>query len=283
MKILVTGATGFLGCPLVDILLKEGHRVIASSKDPEKAWTKSWFSGVLYLPLDIKSPLDDPFGYFHEPDLLIHLAWEGLPCYEDLFHFEKNLPNHYRFLKAMIEGGLKSLLVAGTCLEYGLRDGCLTEDMDSRPNTAYGLAKDTLRKSLELLRKNTPFSLKWVRYFYLYCQHQASRGILSELDHALDRGEPVFNMSDGQQLRDYLPVETAARYTAKIAFQEKIQGIINCSSGRPVSIRVLVEEHLKRRGRHIRLNLGHYPYPEYEPMAFWGDTRRLQEALEDRI
>ena len=87
-------------------------------------------------------------------------------------------------------------------------------------------------------------------------------------------------MSSGEQLRDYLPVENVAEYIVKIALQDRINGIINCCSGIPVSIRELVENHLEKKQKKIHLNLGYYPYPDYEPMEFWGDNRKLKAILE---
>jgi dTDP-6-deoxy-L-talose 4-dehydrogenase (NAD+) len=83
-------------------------------------------------------------------------------------------------------------------------------------------------------------------------------------------------MSGGEQLRDYLPVEVVAENIVKIALQNKIQGIINNCSGQPISIRRLVEEYLQKTGAKIDLNLGYYPYPTYEPHAFWGCTKKLE-------
>jgi dTDP-6-deoxy-L-talose 4-dehydrogenase (NAD+) len=86
-------------------------------------------------------------------------------------------------------------------------------------------------------------------------------------------------MSAGEQLRDYLAIDTAASYLAAILQQREFDGVINCSSGRPISVRALVEQRLRERDASIRLNLGHYPYPTHEPMAFWGVADRLQQLL----
>jgi dTDP-6-deoxy-L-talose 4-dehydrogenase (NAD+) len=116
--------------------------------------------------------------------------------------------------------------------------------------------------------------------FYIYGKGQNPASVLSQLDGALERGETVFNMSAGEQLRDYLPVEKAAEYITRIAMQSRINGIINCCRGVPISIRKLVEDHLAKRQKSIRLNLGHYSYPDYEPMAFWGDRTKLNKILD---
>jgi dTDP-6-deoxy-L-talose 4-dehydrogenase (NAD+) len=279
MKVLVTGATGFIGNYVIQELLNQEQRVIATSRNAEKAKSCDWFSQVQYIPCDLNVVQDSFFDFFHQPELLIHLAWEGLPNYQELFHLEKNLFSNYRFLKNILTNGLRKLVVAGTCFEYGMQDGPLSENMETKPNNPYGLAKDTLRKFLEQLQKTTDFEFKWVRLFYIYGKGQSPDAILSQLERALENGETSFNMSGGKQLRDYLPVEKVAKYIVKIARQNRVTGIINCGSGTPISIRKLVEDYLKEKKKSIHLNLGYYPYPEYESMAFWGDTSKLRMAL----
>ena len=108
---------------------------------------------------------------------------------------------------------------------------------------------------------------------------QSPKSIIPQLDKALDNNEESFNMSGGKQLRDYLPVEKVAEHIIKISLQDKITGLINCCSGKPITIKKLVEEHMKRRNKTIKLNLGYYPYPDYVPMEFWGDTTKLKSVL----
>ena len=279
MKILVTGATGFIGNHLVQHLLKKDVEVIATSRSVEKAKQYQWFSKVKYIPCNFEKEQEDYFSFFKRPECIIHLAWDGLWDYKDLLHFEKNVPVHYKFIKNMVHQGLKHVVVTGTCLEYGMQCGPLTEDLETNPSTPYGLGKDTLRKYLEQLCSINSITFQWIRLFYIYGDGQRETSLLSQLDEALRRGEKKFNMSGGEQLRDYLPVEKVAEYIAAIALQTEIQGIINCCSGTPISIRKLVEMHARKRGYSIELNLGYYPYPDYEPMAFWGDNSKLQSIL----
>ncbi len=279
MKVLVTGATGFIGNYVIKELLNQEHQVIATSRNVEKAKSHDWFSQVQYLPCDLSIEQDNFFEFFRRPQLLIHLAWEGLPNYQQLFHLERNLFYDYRFLKNILSNGLRKLVVAGTCFEYGMQNGALIEGMETKPDNSYALAKDCLRKFLEQSQKKGDFDLKWIRLFYMYGKGQSPNSILSQLDKALENGETDFNMSEGEQLRDYLPVEKVAEYIVKVARQNRATGIINCSSGTPISVRKLVENYLKERGKSIHLVLGHYPYLEYEPMTFWGDTSKLRMAL----
>ena len=280
MKVLVTGATGFIGNYVITELLKYNFDVIASGVETKKEIHSEWLGKVTYKHADLNENREDWFSYFNKPDIIIHLSWEGLPNYRELFHIERNLPNNYFFLKKMIENGLKKVVVIGTCFEYGIQTGLLKEDLETKPNNPYGLAKDCLRKFIYELQKNIDFDLKWIRLFYMYGKGQSHNSILSQLEAALKRDDKIFNMSGGEQLRDYLPVEKVAEYIVKISMQDKISGIINCCSGKPVSIRELVENYLAEKNKSIELNLGYYPYPDYEPMAFWGNTKKLKKALE---
>jgi len=280
-KILITGATGFIGNHVIKELLKKDLHVIATSSNPEKAGSFEWFDRVEYVPFDIHamSPGLDYYSFFKKPDILIHLAWEGLPNYKELFHINKNWPAHDAFLKNLIANGLKDLTVAGTCFEYGMQEGILSEDLPSSPANAYAIAKDKLRISIEKFIDNVSCSLKWVRLFYLYGEGQRSNSLLSQLQLALDRRDEVFNMSPGDQLRDYLEVTEAAKYIIRIALQDKVAGIVNCCSGTPITVKQLVTDYLKAQGKDIKLNLGYYPYSEIEPKNFWGDTRKLKTIL----
>src|SRR3978361_2375905 len=162
MKILVTGATGFIGTHVINELLKSNYQVIATTT---RADLKSSIGKLSYAFLDLNNvkPDEDYFSSLNRPDILIHLAWQGLPNYKSLFHFENNLIAHYSFLKNMVTNGLKKLVVTGTCFEYGMKEGCLSEEMVTDPQNPYALAKDTLRKFLFELQKKHPFDFTWIR------------------------------------------------------------------------------------------------------------------------
>jgi dTDP-6-deoxy-L-talose 4-dehydrogenase (NAD+) len=282
-KVFVTGATGFIGNYVVQELLQQNISVIASSRNEKKAKEFLWFNNVKYIPFDLQDINDsiNYFQFFDEPELMIHLAWEGLPNYKSLSHIETNLPRHLIFLGNLIENGLSDLTVTGTCFEYGMQEGCLNEEMPVFPSNPYAIAKDQLRKTLQKLQSSRQFSFKWVRLFYMYGKGQNPNSLLSQLDKAISNAEPVFNMSGGEQVRDYLPVEKAAEYIVKIALQNKTMGIINCCSGQPITVKKFVENYLQAKNKTIKLNLGYYPYPDYEPMNFWGNNRKLKTILND--
>jgi nucleoside-diphosphate-sugar epimerase len=282
MKILVTGATGFVGNHLISALLLQNHKIVASSTNKETATAYEWFTEVEYVEYNIEDRKDvNLFQFFGEPDVLIHLAWQGLPNFKSLHHIENVLFDQMYFIKNLVSNGLKSLTAAGTCLEYGMSGGSLQEDHPCEPRTAYGIAKDSLRKYVQLLNDKYEFSFKWVRFFYMYGPGQHSGSLIPQLETALKNNLDTFKMSGGEQVRDYLEIGDVVRNVVHIALQYKVTGIINCCSGIPISVKAFVESYLHRKGKIIKLELGIYPYPDYEPMGFWGDTTKLKKALSE--
>ena len=160
-------------------------------------------------------------------------------------------------------------MIAGTCFEYGLKSGAISSSSITEPTTVYATAKDTLRKKLTLLSLKKDFNLQWARIFYMFGKGQNSNSIISQLDFAIKNNQKVFLMSGGEQLRDYLPVEKAAEKLSNL-YKSGKNGIFNICSGKPISIRNLVESYIEKKNSNIVPKYGYYPYSVYEPMQFWG-------------
>ena len=255
-------------------LLTRHHAVTAVARNLEMAQQLPWYQQVTFISSDLAEIDGSVREQLGEADLIVHLAWPGLPNYRGLFHLEKNLPEAYSFLKAAVQDGYSRLLVVGTCFEYGRQQGCLVEDLNTLPDNPYGLAKDTLRKFLELLQHEHPFTLQWCRLFYMFGAGQNPKSLLAQLDAAMDRGDDTFPMSGGEQLRDFLAVTEIARRLVQLIEHPEAAGVFNICSGQPISVRKLVENRVHEAGSPIKLQLGVYPYPDYEPFAFWGDTSK---------
>ena len=278
MKVAVTGAAGFVGRHVAAQLEKRGNAptLVVRPGSP----IPHGLPGDRVVLMDIGDAHADAYDRLGRPEMLSHLAWGGLPNYSSPRHLEEELPAHRSFLRGLLDAGLAGLAVAGTCLEYGMQSGALREVLPTAPVTAYGKAKDALRTELEHLRRIRPFNLTWARLFYLHGEGQAPGSLLPQLEGAIARGDGAFNMSGGEQLRDYLPVDEAAGYLVDLALNGRDNGVVNVCSGQPISVRELVEGVVARHSSSIELNLGHFPYPEYEPMAFWGDRSKLDRCLE---
>lgn len=275
MKVLVTGGTGFIGNHVIEELLKNEIEVVVTSRSEEKASYCKWFTKVKFLQYDISTEQGNLFNNIKGVNKLIHLAWDDVSNCNSPDHFEVNLIPQYNFIKKVIKSGVTDITIAGTCLEYGMKSGCLSATTVTDPQNPYALAKDTLRKFLQQFKSQYDFRLKWVRLFYMYGLGQPEKSIIPQLEKTIRLGEREFKMSGGEQLRDYLPVEKVAEKIVAISKNNNVEGIINCCSGKPISIRNLVENYLRENNKTIHLNLGYYPYPNYEPMAFWGESNDL--------
>ena len=279
-RILVTGATGFIGTHVINKLLLLGYEVIATASNIINAKKKDWFEKVVFIPLDFRKLNDvDYYEFFQRPDIVIHLAWEGLPNYTNEFHVNENLPRHKFFLHNLVKNGAKNINVAGTCLEYGMSEGLLNEEMYCNPTLSYAIAKYQLYQYLKQLKKDFTFSLKWIRFFYMYGEGQNTKSLFAQLENAIGNKEEHFNMSGGEQVRDFLPIETVVQNTIDISLQSLVEGIVNCASGKPERVIDFVLGYLRKKQSNIKLNLGFYPYTDYEPMYFWADIEKLKKVI----
>ena len=276
MRVALTGATGFVGRHVSAALARQGVETVLLVRDASRLAHRA--PGIEVVEGDIGTP-ERLFDKLGSPQVLIHLAWAGLPNYRSLHHFEDELPKQYRFIKSMVEAGLKSVLITGTCFEYGMQSGQLDERLVTQPENPYAYAKDALRRQLAFLKRDLPFAMNWTRLFYMYGEGQSATSLYPALASAVMRGDKVFNMSGGQQLRDYLPVEVVADRIVALALSEQEHGVVNVCSGQPIAVINLVRGWIDRHGWQIELNPGFYPYPDYEPMAFWGDPSKMVAAL----
>ena len=266
-KVIVSGATGFIGQHLIPILLKDGYEVLAISRSQKRAESLPWFKDVKFVSYDFHS--DQQITEVEGFRGLIHLAWQDLPNYDSSVHLKKNLPCSYKFIESLLNKGVNQVLIAGTCFEYGLKSGAISSSSTTEPTTQYAIAKDTLRKKLTLLSFKKDFNLQWARIFYMFGKGQNSNSIISQLDFAIKNNQKVFHMSGGEQLRDYLPVEKASEKLSNL-YKSGNKGIFNICSGKPISIRNLVESYIEKKNSNIIPKYGYYPYSVYEPMQFWG-------------
>lgn len=277
MKVLVTGASGFIGKNLIPKLLEKKYQVLAIARSVESIKDLEWFSRIQVIQCDLYESYEDIFNNQTDVNILIHLAWQNLPNYKESFHISENLPKNYEFLKAAVDKKITHILAAGTCLEYGMQSGALSEELETKPSVAYGIAKDTLRKSLEKLKPEKNFIFQWLRLFYIYGEGQAKNSLLSQLDMAVKNGEKEFKMSIGTQLRDYLPINDVVDNIILSISNTDVQGIINCCSGNPISVLDLVVNRCKELGVNIDLNRGFYKIPDYEPLDFWGIPAKINQ------
>lgn len=277
MKVAVSGATGFIGGHVVRVLLQRGIEPTLWVR-PGASRMDQW-SGLPTCKVDFTEPPEDLYLRLDEPEVLIHLAWGGLPNYRSPHHLEVELPMQCRLLEALVRGGLPKLVVTGTCFEYGMQSGELREDTPPHPENPYGQAKDQLRQALETLQHAIGYELTWARLFYMFGEDQSPNSLYPLLRKAAMSGDDAFPMSGGEQVRDFLPVEAVAQYLVDLALLNRGVGIVNVCSGEPITVLDRVERWIADNGWSVKPKTGVFPYPDYEPMAFWGSAKKLHTCI----
>lgn len=274
MKVLVTGANGYIGRHVVKALLDKGTVVIAcdiaTNDVDERAERK-----ILNL-FDL--PEGNVFEQLGSPDVCLHMAWRN--------GFVHNAPTqmgdlsaHYKFLTAMIDGGLKQLAVMGTMHEVGYWEGAIDENTPCNPISMYGIAKDALRRAMLLYTQQKGCVLQWLRAYYILGDDKRNNSIFSKLLLAAEEGKKTFPFTTGKNLYDFITLDELANQLSAAVMQKDITGIINCCTGRPMSLADRVEMFIKDHNLDIMLEYGAFPDRPYDSPCEYGDNSKIQIIL----
>ena len=275
MRIVVTGANGYIGRYVVKELLDKGHEVIASDIRYDDVDERALRSSV-----DLFGGAEDIFDRFDRPDCVIHLAWRNGFVHNDLSHIN-DLPGHYTFIRNMLEGGLKHIVVMGSMHEVGYHEGAIDENTPCNPISLYAIAKNTLRQLTLLKAKEKGACCQWIRGYYILGDDLKNNSIFSKIVAAAAEGKKKFPFTSGKNKYDFMHVTELARQIAATATQTEVDGIINCCSGEPVSLGEKVESFIKEHGFDIKLNYGAFPDRAYDSPAVWGDTTKIDMIMKD--
>ena len=275
MKILVTGANGYLGQGIVKQLLDDGVSVIATDFSLENVDKRALLKSANIFELD------NPYEFFEKPDALLNLAWRNGFVHNADTHIG-DLANHCNFIKKMIDGGIQRVAVMGTMHEVGFFEGSINENTPCNPQSMYGIAKNALRNVTFLLGKNTNIPVQWLRGYYMVGNVNFGNSIFSKIALAEKEGKESFPFTSGLNQWDFIDYDDFCLQTAAAVEQDEITGIINICSGRPQKLSDRVEKFIKDNGYKIKLDYGKFPDRPYDSKAVWGDSRKIEEILKKR-
>jgi len=278
MLILLTGGTGLLGKSFLEQITKINCSVFNITRTDKASSESNGLASIRDIRYDITSENYELLDELPTPNYVIHFAWGGLPNFQSRQHLDIEFPAHKSFLQYWIKRGVKKVIVLGTCFEYGLVEGEISEDTVCKPITLYGQAKNSLHASLRAFISNGDYEsqLIWLRVFYVKSEH---RGIFGALSMAIQEGHIKFPMSNGQQIRDYLAPEEIAEKIEIVMSAQNPDPIYNICSGQPRRLIDLVEEFRRGKASKIELELGAFDYLDYEPLEFWGSVHNFNALL----
>lgn len=272
MKILVTGANGYLGQGIVDKLLNLGVEVIATDINLDRVNINAEkIAGDIFN-------IDDPYSYFGKPEVVLHCAWrDGFVHYSDS-HIS-DLPKHYSFIKKLSESPVKTIAVIGSMHEIGFFEGSIKEDTPCNPITPYGIAKNSLRQLTSMLCKQNNKNFLWLRGFYIVGNSQYGSSVFSKITAAESEGKKEFPFTMGQNQFDFIDYDDFCQEIAKSVTQDEVLGVVNICSGYPQKLAERVERFIKDNGYSISLKYGAFPDRPYDSKAVWGDAGKIDRIM----
>lgn len=272
MKILVTGANGYLGQGIVKHILDSGNEVIAADYKTENVDERA-----IQRECDLFS-VENPYLYFDQPDVLLHLAWrDGFVHYSDA-HID-DLPKHYSFIKKFADSDVKMITAMGSMHEIGFFEGSIKEDTPCNPITPYGISKNSLRQLTEMLCQKKDKKFQWLRGYYIVGNSKLGSSIFSKIAEAEAKGKKEFPFTWGQNQFDFINYEDFCEQVARAVSQDAILGVINICSGHPEKLADRVERFIIENGYKVKLQYGAFPDRPYDSKAIWGDGRKIEEIM----
>ena len=272
MKIVITGANGYIGANLVKTCLNSGHDVLAIDINSDFVDKRA-----RYLNINIFDE-DTIYKKLDNPDAVIHLAWRNGFVHNDISHLD-DLDKHYKFLTSMIDSGVEYISALGTMHEIGYYEGAIDENTPCNPLSLYGISKNALRQSLLVYPKDKNVNFSWLRGFYIVGDDLRSSSVFGKLLRNANNGEKSFPLNSGKTKYDFINIEDFCHQIMCATLSDKVNGIINVCSGKPMTLGDRVEQFIKDNNLDVELQYGVFPDRPYDSPIIYGDNSKIKKIM----
>lgn len=269
MRIFITGGTGFIGRPAVRELQKQGHHLLILAREGEDIKELLSRKGKTLV---IKGSLGGPHKWARElrgfrPQAALHMAWEGLPDYGAAVS-EKNLIYGLELYKLLAKIGCKKVITTGSCWEYGVTQGKLSEDMPVYPFNAFSAAKNALHWLGREIARENGMNFIWTRLFFVYGPGQRRESLIPYLIECKKTGaKPAIKNPTG--CNDFIYVGDVARALRMLLEKKNQNELYNIGSGKCMSVydvtTAIYGKPLGRKPRQIK--------------GFYADISRIKNEI----
>jgi nucleoside-diphosphate-sugar epimerase len=276
MKVVLTGATGFVGSHVARRLVQEGCDVYAPVRPGGHRWRLDGIASRLNVfDGEVCDPSFVECVRSIRPELCVHCAWyASAPDYLSSPHNVPFVDATLRMSAALSEAGCKRFVGVGTCFEYDTACGYLSEGTRIAPKHLYSACKAATWLVLEQLARQSAMSVAWARLFFVYGPLESERRLIPSVVRALLAGQEA-KVTAGEQVRDFVHVEDVASAIWAIA-RSATQGAVNVGSAIPVSVRQVVKSIGASVGQEQLVRIGALPYPPDDPPFVCADNTRLK-------
>ena len=247
MRVLVTGASGFIGQKLCRVLLERGHKVAALCRSSIEA-DITQLSTYQHIPFTMGELLPKDVITF-SPETLVHLAWEGIPDFSERRCVD-NLKSQIHFFKQTeYFNQLKKIIGAGTCLEYGAKQGACIENDCIKPNSYFSWAKKTLSEYLWVLSQKKQIALVWFRIFYIYGPGQRNESLIPTLIKSYG-SKLAPEIKNPMAVNDFIYIDDVVSAFVKAIEDQNCHGTFNLGSGIKTSVAYVAKivEQIMQKG-----------------------------------
>lgn len=269
-RVLLTGATGFIGREVLKSLVRSGCEVHSIGRSQPKS--DQCYHHTCDLLTDDSEGVIRAIAATH----LIHTAWYATPG--KFWTAPENLDwvaASIKLTRNFAAHGGQRLVVTGSCAEYDWSGVKLSEeDTPIAPATLYGQSKASLFQLLSMSAPVLGLSLAWARIFIPYGPEESAERLLGSLINAI-RHELPANFSVGTQKRDFIHVTDVAEALIAIMLSN-LEGPVNIGSGETLSVRNFVERAALSSERNPEIFFGTRPLPVSEPAELVATVERLR-------
>jgi nucleoside-diphosphate-sugar epimerase len=281
VRAFVTGASGFLGSYVTELLVRRGAEVAVLLRKTSDTWRIDALLPELrviegdLLDIGAVSTTIEAF----RPDVIFHLAWYGVgnDLRDDPAQVDVNLLSSLALLRLGLNAKCGAWVGIGSQAEYGPQNRMLDERAPTEPTTTYGAVKLCVGVLARQLAVGTPMRFAWLRLFSAYGPKDHNSWMIPQLINTLQRGSKP-SLTACEQQWDYLFVEDAAEAVCQVAAAPNAHGVFNLGSGEARSLRDVVEQIRDQVAPGQSLGIGEVPYRRDQVMHLQADISRLRHA-----